>query len=268
MNFKSFLSSSFLLAVLFFCNGFAASAMTLPGNPDGYVNDFADILTTEEESELELLIGDLEQKDSSEIAIVTINSLDGEVIEEYAFNLFNEWGIGKKEEDNGVMILVAIEDREVRIEVGYGLEGALTDYESKLIIEDVIVPAFQDYEYMEGLSIATNDVISAIEGEYEGGTYSSSFFSDPGPVVSILMIVFGFPLLFLFIIIIAQILNYIFTGKFLNIFSGGGGGSSGSSSGYGGSSSSGSSSSSSSSSSSGSSFGGGSSGGGGASGKW
>lgn len=95
--------------------------------PDGYVNDFADVLTSDDEAYLENYLRTLEAETSAEVAIVTVTSMEGMTIEEYANRLFADWGIGKAQTDNGVLLLVAPDDRAVRIEVGYGAEGILPD---------------------------------------------------------------------------------------------------------------------------------------------
>ncbi|MCK4463846.1 MAG: TPM domain-containing protein, partial [Candidatus Omnitrophica bacterium] len=95
--------------------------------PRGYVNDFADILSNEYETKLNAFASELENKTTSQIAIVTIDSIKPYEIEDYAVRLFEKWGIGKKGKDNGVLILLALSDRNLRIEVGYGLEGAIPD---------------------------------------------------------------------------------------------------------------------------------------------
>ncbi len=150
-----------------------------PGAPDGFVTDFGNVISDEMESEMENKLIAFEQETSNEIAVVTIESLssiDGEddYIENFAEKLFAEWGIGKSAQggpasggkDNGVLVLVAIEDREMRIEVGYGLEGALTDAQSNWIINNQMKPAFQAENYGEGINLAVDSVISATKGEY------------------------------------------------------------------------------------------------------
>ena len=110
---------------------------------DGYVNDFASVLADTDETYLEDYLRTLERDTSAEVAIATVTSLDGVTIEEYANRLFAEWGIGKKQRDNGVLLLVAVRDRQVRIEVGYGLEPILPDGRAGEIIRTSIVPEFR-----------------------------------------------------------------------------------------------------------------------------
>jgi uncharacterized protein len=110
---------------------------------DGYVNDFASVLADTDETYLEDYLRTLERDTSAEVAVATVTSLDGMTIEEYANRLFAAWGIGKKQRDNGVLVLVAVRDRQVRIEVGYGLEEILPDGRVGEIIRTSIVPEFR-----------------------------------------------------------------------------------------------------------------------------
>jgi len=133
----------------------------------GYVNDFAGLMDTASRSDLEMLIDGVEKGTGAETAVVTIESLEGITIEEYAVELFAYWGIGKADEDNGILILVALLDREVRIEVGYGLEGIITDLEAGRIIDGIIVPNFKEENYNRGIYDAVVTISNQIYGEEE-----------------------------------------------------------------------------------------------------
>lgn len=241
------LCSVFLLAAPFFAQ---AQEPLYPEKPTGFVNDQAGILG--DTTELERTLASFEAETSNEVAVLTIPSTGEVTIEEYAVTLFEKWGIGKRENDNGVLLLVALEDREMRIEVGYGLEGALPDATAKSIITNEITPAFRDGRYADGVNLGVRSIISATEGEY---TPSESSGTD-GDIAG--FIGFGIFVIVFIIIIISSIISSK---------NGGGGRRGGSSSSNSTWFSSGSSSSSSSSSSFGG-FSGGSSGGGGASGGW
>ncbi|HLD29465.1 MAG TPA: TPM domain-containing protein, partial [bacterium] len=108
---------------------FCAAALLLLGadfpSPKGYVNDFAELLGPESSGIIHNLSLELEQKSGAQFALATVKSLEGEAIENYAWNLFEKWGIGEKGKDTGVLLLVAPAERKVRIEVGYGFEGAI-----------------------------------------------------------------------------------------------------------------------------------------------
>ncbi len=139
-------------------------AYTTPGTPTGFVNDFADILSPEQEAQLEAKLYTLATTNGSEIAVVTISNLTGDTVENFAVSLFADWGIGKKGQDNGLLLLVAVEERAVRIEVGYGLEGTITDAQSYWIIRDIITPAFRDGDYNLGIAGAIDKITEAITG--------------------------------------------------------------------------------------------------------
>ena len=119
--------------------------------PRGKVNDFAGVLDAATAAELTRLVADTEARTSAEIAVVTVRSLDGMSVEEYAVKLFAEWGIGKNARDNGVLVLVAPAQRRMRIEVGYGLEPILPDALAGRIIREEFLPAFRDDQYGRGI---------------------------------------------------------------------------------------------------------------------
>ncbi len=121
----------------------------------GYINDYVGLLDSNSKDNLETLAARIERDTGSEIAVVIVDSLQGITVEEYAVELFEEWGIGKKEEDNGILILICTEgepgERPLRIEVGYGLEGVITDLEAGNIINEIIVPNFSRGDFYTGL---------------------------------------------------------------------------------------------------------------------
>lgn len=136
-----------------------------PGDATGFVNDYTGTLSSDQVSELNAKLTSFEQETGNEIAVAMIPSLDGDTIENFAVDLFSGWGIGKKGADNGVLILIAKEDRQMRIEVGYGLEGALTDAQSYWIINNTMKPAFQADDFYAGIDGAVDHIIAATEGE-------------------------------------------------------------------------------------------------------
>jgi uncharacterized protein len=130
----------------------------------GRVVDYAGMIDTATEAALTARLEAFEQKSSDQIVVATINSLEGDSIEDFANRQFRAWGLGQAGEDNGILLLVARDDRKMRIEVGYGLEGTLTDLHSKLIIENTMVPAFRAGDFSGGISRAVDDVILVLEG--------------------------------------------------------------------------------------------------------
>jgi len=151
----------FLVSLLLF--PVLAIAYTSPGKPSGFVNDFAGILKPETVTSLNQNLTDFSARTQAEIAVVTIPSLDGDTIENFAIKLFEEWKIGNEKKDNGLLLLVSRDDREVRIEVGYGLEGEVTDIESSHIISDVMAPKFQAGDFDSGVTLAIERIKSDIE---------------------------------------------------------------------------------------------------------
>ena len=132
----------------------ALFAYVSPGAPTGFVNDFAHILKSDTVISLNTDLTNFSQKTTSEIAVVTVPSIGDETIEVYSSKLFEEYKIGKAKQDNGVLLLVDVADKQMRIEVGYGLEPVITDIESKDIIDTVLKPAFQAGDYDAGMTAA------------------------------------------------------------------------------------------------------------------
>ncbi|WP_246658871.1 YgcG family protein [Mesorhizobium sp. J18] len=148
------------MLVLLAAHSIAAELPALTGR----VVDNAGIIDTETERALTAKLEAFETRSSDQIVIATIDSLEGEAIESYANRLFRAWGLGQAGEDNGILLLVTVADRRMRIEVGYGLEGTLTDLHSKLIIENTMVPAFRAGDFAGGISEAVDDIIMVLEG--------------------------------------------------------------------------------------------------------
>jgi uncharacterized protein len=156
---------SFLL-VMAFVAGYAQQIPSRP-NPPRLVNDLAGVLSSSEEQQLEQQLIAYDDSTSNQVAIVLIKTLNDYPIEEYATRLFREWGIGNKKTNNGVLILAAMDDRKIRIEVGYGLEGAIPDITANRIIEEDLKPNFRSSDYYGGLKEAADHVIKAAAGEYK-----------------------------------------------------------------------------------------------------
>ncbi|MCX6209213.1 MAG: TPM domain-containing protein [Bacteroidetes bacterium] len=222
------------------------------------VVDYANVLAQHDADELERKLVELDKTTSNQISVVTVATLNGEAIEDVANETFRAWGIGDKKNNNGVLLLIAINDRKVRIEVGYGLEGAIPDVVANSIIKKDITPAFKQSNYLGGINAAVDDLAKAATGEYKIPKHTGSGLSSKsiGNIIKIVIIL-------IFIIIVSIMNNKGNGGNYRRrnsdmlwplLFSGGGGSSwsGGGSSGGGGFGG----------------FGGGSSGGGGASGGW
>lgn len=130
-----------------------------------YVNDFAGIISDPVEAQLEADLESFTASTGNELAVVTLKSLEGDTVENTAVTLFEQWGIGQKNQDNGVLLLVAPNERELRIEVGYGLEPVLTDSRSGTIIREVITPKFKENDYDGGISDGAHAIITVLSGQ-------------------------------------------------------------------------------------------------------
>lgn len=157
----------FILAVLaLFCG--TAFALDVPPL-QGRINDYAGYLSPEVKTRLEARLADFQQKDSTQVVLLTIPSLEGENIEEFSIRVAEAWKIGRAGRDNGVIVLVAAKEHKIRIEVGRGLEGRLTDLLSGRIIRDVMAPKFRAGDPAGGIEAGLNAVMEAVSGEFKGG---------------------------------------------------------------------------------------------------
>jgi uncharacterized protein len=164
----------FLAVIISFSFANIANAFTSPGKPQGFVNDYANLLSKEQKANLETTLSDFNKTTTIQITVVTIPDLVDETIESYAVKLFEEWGIGDKDKDNGVLFVTALNDRKTRIEVGYGLEGVLTDSQSIGIIQKIVLPEFRNDNYEKGIVNGTQAIISVVKSEADYSTPASS----------------------------------------------------------------------------------------------
>ncbi len=145
-------------------------AQTPLPQPMGHVNDFAEVIPADVEAGLEDSLRQFEVDTSVELAVVTIPSLDGAPIEDYAVRLFQQWGIGKKDVDNGVLMVLAVQDRDVRIEVGYGMETYLTDGQVGRILDTQVLPELGQNNYALGILKGMKAVAETIKtSDYQPG---------------------------------------------------------------------------------------------------
>ena len=217
----------------------------MPEKPLGRISDFSNVLNENTKQELDNSLKKAEEKSSAEIAVVTVPSLENITVEEYANKLFNLWKIGKKGKDNGVLVLVAPNEKKIRIEVGYGLEAILPDGLAGEVIRQEFLPSFKQGDFNDGIKNGVKRICEIIEHPEEG---------KPSSQIDSISFSYLFPFLILAFLLAPWISRFF--GLTRNLPMGrryyggswGGGGWSGGSS-FGG-------------------FGGGSSGGGGASGSW
>jgi uncharacterized protein len=159
------------------CGGVAVARAGLP-QPNGRINDFAGVLDEPTRAELAALSAAVDAETTAEIAVATVTSLSGMSVEDYAVKLFAAWGIGKRDKDNGVLVLVAPMARETRIEVGYGLEPILPDGLAGMIVRDQFLPHFREDNYQEGIVAGVQRIAGIVRRnqpptEAERRTYES-----------------------------------------------------------------------------------------------
>lgn len=212
----------------------AAAKLKFP-NPtdDFFVNDFAGILTAEDETEMFGNAENLYNACKAQVVVVTVQSLDGYEIEDYSIGLAREWGIGDSAEDSGILLLLSVSDREVRIEVGSGLEGALPDSKTGRILDTYGMEYFRNNDFSTGLAAVQDSLVNEVFIEYglePDKDYQPISDEDDLPIATAII----FVIIFLFIII--RVLGVRQRGGFYGSYRGGFGGFGGFHGGSGGSS--------------------------------
>ncbi|GHE80892.1 hypothetical protein GCM10019059_43730 [Camelimonas fluminis] len=186
----------------------AAPQDGLPGKAQfprltGRVVDAAHILDAATRERISARLAAYEAKTSDQVVVATVPSLDGLPIEDYANRLFRQWGLGTREKNNGALLLVAPRERKVRIEVGYGVEGGLTDAIASVIINSAIIPKFRQGDFSGGVEAGANAVVDVLTGD--AGTWSrraEARAEERGP--SIMAVIFYVILLLIFIRIMSR----------------------------------------------------------------
>ncbi|MEB2776578.1 TPM domain-containing protein [Algoriphagus sp. D3-2-R+10] len=187
-----------ILILLLFTLSLQAQDFPPAPNPPKLVNDFTNTLSSAEAAQLESKLVAYNDSTSTQIAIVMMRSVGQYDISDYAFRLGQSWGIGGGDNDNGVLILAAMDDRKVFIATGYGMEGAVPDALAKRIVENLILPNFRQEAYYQGLNEATDMIFKLASGEYTAEDVESSGNSGG----AILMVLF-----FLFIFVVLPLLR-------------------------------------------------------------
>jgi len=148
--------------------GLASLALALAVPPyKGYVNDYADMISPQEQAKLERALQSFDLSDSTQVAILTIPSLEGDALEDFSIRTVDQWKIGQKGKDNGVLLLVVKNDRKIRIEVGRGLEPVLTDLLSGRIVDSVISPYLKSGRFDQGFEAGVAAIVQATRGEFK-----------------------------------------------------------------------------------------------------
>lgn len=168
-----------VLPALLFLLASGAPALEVPAL-QSRVTDLAGILTAEQTAELEKKLEDLERTDSTQVAVLIIPSLEGESLEDYSLRVAENWRLGRKGRDNGAILLIAMKERRIRIEVGYGLESVLTDARSAQIWRNEIVPRFREGDFYGGIDAGVTAIIQTVRGQYQPSPQNSRPGRGPG----------------------------------------------------------------------------------------
>lgn len=156
----------------------------------GHVNDYAAMLNPASRRQLEAVLAEFEQQESTQIVVLTISSLEGDALEDFSIRVAESWKIGQSGGDNGAILLIAKNDRKIRIEVGYGLEGSLTDLVSGRIIRDVIAPRFKMGRFDQGITEGVAAMIGVVRGEFSAADLPRTPRQSPKGIP--LLALFGF----------------------------------------------------------------------------
>lgn len=171
---------------LFISTIFALAAPSVKGR----VNDYAGVLSADATSRIEQKLAALETSDSTQIVVLTVPTLDGDSIEDFSMRVVEQWKLGQKGLDNGALLIIAKDDRKLRIEVGYGLEGKLTDALSGRIIRQVIVPHFKQNDFEGGVEAGVDAMIAATKGEFTLPDRSFPISKDSLFIILVLLVFF------------------------------------------------------------------------------
>lgn len=156
-----------IISILILSLSFSTFAINIPEpTNDFFVNDFADVISEENEQEIMKIGADLYSQTTAQVVVVTVDSLDGYEVNDYALELGRKWGVGSKETNNGVVLLLSVNDREVTIQVGYGLEGCLTDAGTGRILDDYAIPYLSNDDFSTGLLEAYKAIAGDVCTEY------------------------------------------------------------------------------------------------------
>lgn len=180
-----------ILALLLATTVAAVAQPALPQRQNKLVYDLADLLSANEERQLETNLRNYNNETSTQIVVVLEPSLGGEAAFDRSFRIADAWGIGgSSENDNGVLIYVARDDRQIRIQTGYGTEGFLPDVKAKRVIDNIISPAFRNGDFYGGIEGATSAIMDMGRGEYDASDLESEGGIPPGLIFVLILVVF------------------------------------------------------------------------------
>jgi uncharacterized protein len=175
-------------------------ALTIPSQT-GHINDTSGLLTPHTRSYLESVLADLERERSHQVMVLTIAKLKGENLEDFSLQVAQQWGIGQEGKDNGILLLIVQKERKIRIEVGYGLEGELTDLMAGRIIRNVIAPHFKQGRFDRGVVEGVMAIADALRGEPKTSENAGEAPEEP---YLILLVVIGFLVCFIFLVLLMR----------------------------------------------------------------
>jgi uncharacterized protein len=176
-------------AVLLLAVASAAGAQEIPSAPKAYVNDYADLVPADAERRLEEKLRQFDRDTSSQVVVAVFPKLPSPSLEDFTVRTAQAWRVGRSDLDNGAILFVFVEDRQTRIEVGYGLEGALTDAVSRRILEDELTPRFRAGDFAGGLEAAVDAIISVTRGEYTAAREPSRRRGRESPPIGFLIFI-------------------------------------------------------------------------------
>ncbi len=163
--------------------------------PQGWVNDYANILSGSQKNQLTSQLNGLEQRSSNQVFIAIFQEIpDGEYLEDFTTKIFELWRPGLADKNNGILLAIYIKDRKIRIEVGYGLEDVLTDAQSSTLISEILQPHFRKGEYYQGIAATLDVLIPALEGKYQIPVKKKSK-SKKSPISTLITIIIIFAVL-------------------------------------------------------------------------
>ncbi|NQV90053.1 TPM domain-containing protein [Candidatus Uhrbacteria bacterium] len=194
-----------LLLLALMCILFSTQAQAYPSpKPGKFVHDFANVIPDDREATLERKIQTLEDGNTAQFAVITVQTLNGETPASFATNIGEEWGVGQKGEDNGIVFLIAMKERRIWIATGYGVEGVLPDATAKMIITRSIEPLFKDGKPPEAIEAGVDAIIKVVKGEpysppnitrMNGDTTQEAQLSSEAMVILIIFLIILFVLL-------------------------------------------------------------------------
>lgn len=196
--------TAFIVCVAILLTASLACALDVPPLK-GRVNDYANMISPQVRSQLETELNNFEKSDSTQIVILTVNSLEGDSLEDFSIRVAEAWKIGQKGKDNGAIFLVSKNDRKTRIEVGRGLEGKLTDLVSGRIVQLVINPQFKRGDFDAGFQAGVRAMIDATRGEFKADKAAPRAIKDRGLSSALPFLIFGA----VFLLILGRISRFL-----------------------------------------------------------